>query len=396
MLKLSESPTKKDKARSEWPRFPQLSILDRYLTLELLLPLLFGMGLFTSLGIAIGTFFDLVRRVTEYGLPLTAAIQILFLKMPGFIVLAFPMSMLLASLMAYSRLSSDSELVALRSLGIKTFRLVLPTIVLSLLVTGCAFFTNDYVSPAATYQANLILQKALNQERPNFKERNIIYPEYSQQLSEEGKVQTVLKRLFYAEEFNGEKMEGLTILDRSQDGVNQIVTSRSAIWNINENTWDFFNGTIYLIAPDGSYRNIVRFDHQQLALPKAPLDLARQEQKDSEMNIAQAQKYLEVLKLSGDEKKIRKLQVRIQQKIALPFVCLVFGLIGAGLGLRPQQTSKATSFGICVGLIFSYYLLSFVTGSLGIWGILSPMMGSWLPNLLGLGAGILLIRQASR
>lgn len=88
--------------------------------------------------------------------------------------------------------------------------------------------------------------------------------------------------------------------------------------------------------------------------------------------------------------------MRIQEKIALPFICLVFGLIGAGLGLRPQNNNKATSFGICVGLIFAHYLTSFLTSSLGIWGILSPVMAAWLPNMLGLGAGTLLLIQSSR
>lgn len=385
-----------EKAKGHKIQFPRFSRLDIYLAGEIILPFLFGMGLFTSLGISIGTFFDLVRRVTEFGLPLTTALAILLLKLPGFIVLAFPMSMLLATLMAYSRLSSDSELIALRSLGISTYRLLLPAVFISLLVTGCAFFTNDVIAPAATKQAGLTLEQALNQERPTFKERNIIYPEYGKIKGENGNEQTVLKRLFYAEEFNGKEMQGLTILDRTQAGVNQIVTSQAATWNVNENTWDFFNGTMYLIAPDGSYRNIVRFEHQQLALPRAPLDLARQEQRNDEMNIAQSREYLQVLKLSGNEKKIRKLEVRIQEKIALPFVCLVFGLIGAGLGMRPQQTNKATSFGICVGLIFTYYLLSFITSSLGIWGIFSPFFAAWLPNLLGLTAAIILIRQSAR
>jgi len=69
--------------------------MDRYIFIELLLPFLFGMGLFTSLALSIGTLFDLVRRVTESGLPLIIAVKILFLKMPAFVVLAFPMSMLL-------------------------------------------------------------------------------------------------------------------------------------------------------------------------------------------------------------------------------------------------------------------------------------------------------------
>ena len=79
---------------------PRLSVMDRYLFVELFLPFIFGMGMFTSLALSIGTLFDLVRRVTESGLPMDIAVKILFLKMPEFVVLAFPMSMLLASLRA--------------------------------------------------------------------------------------------------------------------------------------------------------------------------------------------------------------------------------------------------------------------------------------------------------
>jgi lipopolysaccharide export system permease protein len=204
----------------------------------------------------------------------------------------------------------------------------------------------------------------------------------------------VLSRLFYAEEYDGKQMKDLTILDRSQQGVAQIVTAQSATWNVAENTWDFFNGTIYVIAPDGSYRNIVRYQHQQLALPRAPLDLTNEGRDYNEMNIFQAQAHLRILQLSGNDKKIRKLKVRIQEKLALPFVCLVFGLIGAAIGIKPQNTGKATSFGICVGLIFAYYLVSFVSSSMGVWGVLSPLMAAWLPNLLGLGASGLLLMNS--
>ena len=71
-------------------------------------------------------------------------------------------------------------------------------------------------------------------------------------------------------------------------------------------------------------------------------------------------------------------------------------MIGAALGLRPQNSNKATSFGICIVLIFSYYLLSFVTSSLGIGGILTPLMSAWLPNILGLTAGGILLFQSDK
>lgn len=374
---------------------PHVSVMDKYIMMELLLPFFFGIGLFTALGLSIGTLFELIRKITESGLPITLALEILLLRMPGFIALAFPMSMLLATLLAYSRLSSDSEIVALRSAGINIYRLAVPALILSLIVTGMTFFINDVVTPSANKQATVTLSEALNKVRPNFKDRNILYPEYKK-VEVDGNTYTVLQRLFYAEEFNGEQMKDLTILDLSREGLNQILTAQSATWNIGENVWDFSDGTIYLISPDGAYRNIVRFEHQQLALSRAPLDLAQRPPRSDEMSIAQARDYLKVVRLDGDEKSIRKLLVRIQSKIALPFVCLVFGLIGSALGLRPQNTNKATGFGICVFLIFSYYLLSFMSESMGIWGIVTPLMAAWLPNILGLLAGSWMLVQSAK
>ncbi|WP_224408989.1 LptF/LptG family permease [Oscillatoria salina] len=375
--------------------FPGFSVMDRYISRELIMPFLFGMGLFTSLGIAIGTLFDLVRKVTESGLVLHIAVKVLLLKMPEFIVLAFPMAVLLASLMAYSRLSSDSELIALRSVGVNVYRLVIPAIIFSLLITVLTFLFNNFVAPAANYQATITLERALNEEEPAFKEENIFYPEYRKVEAENGEKRRVLSRLFYAEQFNGKEMQGLTILDRSQEEVNQIITAQSAICDFGDNTCDFFNGTIYLIAPDGSYRNIVRFERQKLQLPKTPLNLANKGRDYNEMNLVQSYEYLNILRLSGDEKKIRKLKVRIQEKIALPFVCLVMGVLGAAMGCRPQNKGKATSFGICVVVIFSYYLLAFLTSSMGILGVFSPFMAAWLPNFFGLTAGGLLLVKAA-
>jgi lipopolysaccharide export system permease protein len=70
--------------------------------------------------------------------------------------------------------------------------------------------------------------------------------------------------------------------------------------------------------------------------------------------------------------------------------------VGSALGLRPQNASKATSFGVCVGLIFAYYMLLIFTRSMGAEGILSPFIAAWLPNFLGIGAGGYLLYQAAR
>lgn len=372
-----------------------LSVMNLYIIKELILPFLFGMGIFTSLGLSIGAVFELIRKVTDSGLSWSVAVKIMLLRMPEFIVFAFPMSILLATLMTYSRLASDSELIALRSIGVNIYRLIMPAIAFSLCIVAITFWFNNFVAPAASFQAALTLREALGKTRPDFETQNILFPEYAQIEDEDGDVSEVLIRLFYAEKFDGQQMTNITVLDRSRRPVSQIVVARSAEWNVLENIWDFYDGTIYLVGADGSYNNIVRFQHQQLALPKAALEITKTSRKTSEMNFFQAREHLELIRPRADEQRIRKWQVRIQEKIAVPFACLVFAMIGVVLGVQPQDSGKATSFGICIGLIFGYYLLSFISQSLGISGAIAPWLAAWLPNFLGLGTATGLLAKAT-
>lgn len=375
--------------------FPWLSVMDRYISLELLLPFLFGVGLFTSLGISVGTVFELIRRIADSNLGLGIAIKVLFLNMPQFVAYSLPMSTLLASLMAYNRLSSDSELVALRSCGVSIRRMVLPAILLSLVVTGIMFVFNEQIVPQANLQAKQTFERALGDEQPTFQERDILYQQFEPVKEDDGKVRDQLTRLFYAKEFNGEKMRGVTILDFSRGDLSQIVSAETAIWNQAQDTWDFYNGTIYTVSSSGSFSNIIRFQQQEIQLPRTPLDIAENNLDYDEMNIAQARKELALLEKTGNDAKIREMQVRIQQKWALPFACLVMGLVGSVLGTKPKRAGRATSFAISVLIIFSYYLLFSITGAIAETGTISPFLGAWLPNLLGIGTGGLLLMNAS-
>ena len=69
-----------------WRRLP---LMDRWLTGELLGPLIFGVAAFTAVTLSVGVLFELVRKVAEAGLPMAVAIQVLFLRLPGFLVLSF-------------------------------------------------------------------------------------------------------------------------------------------------------------------------------------------------------------------------------------------------------------------------------------------------------------------
>lgn len=377
-----------DQPLQPWLR---LAVLDRYIATELVMPFLFGVGAFSSIGLAVGAVFELVREVSNSAIPLSIALKIFLWQIPYFIGLSLPMATLLATLIAYSRLAKDSEITALQGCGVSVYRLVLPAIVLSLLITGITFAWNEGLVPTAQHQASTLLDQ-LQQERSAFDDKNIFYPEFHD-VKRDGETTRELLRLFYARRFDGQQMRGLTILDFSQPSLNQVVTAESATWNPIQNTWNFFNGTIYLAAPDGSYRNTLRFEQQQLQIPRDLLNAAEPTRDPTEMNLVEAEQYLQQLHQGRDEKKIRKLMLQIQQRYAFPWMCLVYGLIGATLGTRPQRTNTATGFGISVLIIFTQYSFSFSMVALGQVGLVSPVMAAWLPTLFGLVAGSWLLGQ---
>lgn len=370
--------------------FSPLSVLDRYVAVELSSIFLFSVGMFSSVGVAVGTLSDLANKISDHNLPVLVAVQVFVLKIPEYASYALPISVLLATLMTYGRLSNDSEIVALRSFGVSVYRLVAPAIALSLLVTTISFFFNELVVPTANYEASLIQQPFIPDDRAFSQKQDIFYPEYELVTQADGTKKQRLKSLFYAEQFDGKSLKNLTIVNWMNHQIERIIIAKSATWNRQQNIWDFYNGYV-----DNLDAKIISFENKQFAFSKIPFYLVNEARDPYEMNISQGLNYLEILKFSQDEKKILMLKVRIQQKFAFPFICLIFGAIGSALGIASQGINRNKSFGVSVIVIFLYYLLGFLIGALGLIGAISPFWAAWLPNFLGLGMGVKLLIKAS-
>ena len=140
-----------------------IPIIDRWLFGQLIPPLLFAISAFTVVSLSVGVMFDLIRKIVEFGLPITLAVKVMFLKLPGFLVLSFPMSVLLSTLLAYGKMSSNSEILAARSLGVKTSRLVIPAIILAIFMTGLTFYFNNSLVPLTNKYSEILLRDGLGQ-----------------------------------------------------------------------------------------------------------------------------------------------------------------------------------------------------------------------------------------
>ena len=374
----------------------RIPLIDRWLLGELIGPLLFALTAFTVVSLSVGVMFDLVRKIVESNLPWTIAVQVLLLKLPSFLVISFPMATLMASLLAYSRLSANSELTALRSVGVTASRMVAPAIALALLMTSLSFLFNDVIVPRTNRSAEFTLQRALGKAIAAEKGDDIVYSRFGRVSGPDGVVGSGLTQLFYSTKFEEGTMIGVTVLDFSRSGFTQMLVADKANWNESEAKWEFVDGKILTLTPTGSTTS-ADFDRYLYPLSPAPLRIARLPKDANNMTVSEAIEAEQLLSDAGDRKEARRLRVRIQEKFTVPMACLVFGLIGSSLGAKPNsRTSRSQGFGISVVLIFVYYVLSFSFSSLGVKGTLDPLVAAWGPVLISLAGGGVLLRQASR
>ena len=374
----------------------RIPLLDRWLLGELIGPLLFAIAMFTVLAITVGALFELVRLISEKNLPVLIATQVLLERLPSFLVLSFPMATLFATLLAYGRLSSNSELTALRSVGVTSTRMIIPALVLALVMSSLTFMFNDVLVPRSNRSAEVTLSNALGAAIASEKGDDIIYSRFGRLEQADGSTKKGLQQLFYAGTFRDGTMINVTLLDFSRVGFTQMLQAETAEWNENEAKWEFLNGQILTLTPSGSTTS-ADFDRYLYPLSAAPIRIAQLPKDARNMTVAEALQAEQLLQNSGDLKGARKLQVRIQEKFTFPMACLVFGLIGASLGAKPNnRTNRGQGFALSIVMILTYYLLASSFSALGVKGTLTPILAAWSPIMICLGGGGFLLRQASR
>jgi len=386
-----------NKIISPWYLIP---LIDRWLLGQIIPPMIFAISAFTVISLSVGVMFDLIRKIVEYGLPLFLALKVLFFSLPSFLVLSFPMAVLLSTLLAYGKLSSNSELLALKSLGIKTSRIISPAIALSIFMTGLTFYFNDNLVPASNKLAETTLRAGVGSSFGESKAReNIMFSRYGSRISAATKKPTQnnrkLTHIFYAQWYENNIMKNVTVLDFSRENFQKILKANFAKYDKKNSSWIFSEGSIISIDSSGQNSKI-QFNEYTYPFVEGPLDLAKVPKDAADMTLKEALKAEIVYKETGNLKEIRRIQVRIQEKFTLPCACLVFGLIGSSLGSKSNlRSSKSQGFGLSVILILIYYVMSFVFSSFGVKGLLAPIFAAWLPVLISLGGGFYFLRKAS-
>lgn len=360
-----------------------IKIIDRYIFRELIEPFLFGLGAFTAILSASMVLFELVRAVVLRGMPLFVALQIFIYRLPSIVVYIFPMATLLGALLAFSRLSGDSEIIAFRASGISLYRLIVPVAFLGLLVSFSNLAFSEVVVPESNKAAKNLLLETSATRQPKI-QRNVFVPEM-----EKGE----LKRIFYCETLKGNEMQNVIVQEFSAGKLTQIMTARQAKWQKEKSAWLFGDGTIYLIAESGEYKHLIKFKEQSVAIKYTPADFFIGDRNPEEMTIAELREFIGLKEKMGVD--VTDFKIQLNMKMSIPFASLVFAVLGAPLGITRRRASSSIGLGLSIIVIFAYYIVIFISMAVGELKLISPALSAWLPNIIAGGVGWYILSKAA-
>lgn len=188
-------------------------ILTKYILKEHVAPFLFSLILIIFVFLLNIIFRDL-GRILSRGIELVIIIEFLFLNLAWIIALAIPMAVLITSLSSFGRFSADNEVTAIKAGGISFYRLLLPVLIVSVIMTFGLIIYNNKVLPHFNHRARLLMEDIFR-KRPTLKlEPNVVFTDIP-------KMNLLAKSII--EEGDSSRLENITIDDFNDKDIRRTI-----------------------------------------------------------------------------------------------------------------------------------------------------------------------------
>ena len=362
-----------------------MKILYRQILSELIGPFVFGVAAFTSIFFAGSYLFKLTNDIVN-GMPILIALKLLLLYMPSCVVMTLPMATLLAVLLGFVRMSSDSEVVALYASGVSFYRIIVPVILFGLGVVGLTIYLNESVAPRSTLLSDTIRLEVLKEPISELKPVCL--------WDRKDGVTNVLVYANGGYDSKTQTLRDVLITGYQNNRARIVFRAKQARWHGGDE-WSLSNGDWHLLGGVGSQSGTFREWRTKIVnLGMTPEEVALQQRSADEMTYRELRRFIASSKARGAD--TAKLQVNLYNKLALPLASLVFALIGAPLGMRKHRGGSSVGLGLSILIIFAYWMTWHFTVAMAKEGTLNPIVGAFLADGLGFVLGLFLIIRASK
>lgn len=294
-------------------------------------------------------------------------------------LLGFPIAALLASVFTVANMTRHFETTAAKAGGISFYRLTGPVFGLALALSLVALALTEVV-PAANRKAQDVLGQ--QQVRARTLRSSFVFR------GQEGRVYKV-RRL----DTQDGAMRDVQV-DREGTGYGYPtyhVSADSALWQADGGRWKLVDGRLRFFPERGTTLTF-RFDELwQAPFTETPEELLADPKDPDEMGYEELGRFIEAIQRSGGD--ARELVVERHLKLSFPFACLIIVLFGTPLAHSTRRGGAPVAVGIALATTVLFLILIRVSQALGAGGAVPPLLAAWLPNLVFLSAGLVLMQR---
>ena len=312
--------------------------------------------------------------------------QIILLSYINVLPIAIIISLFSTVLLTYRRLAANSELITLKALGLSNIHYLIPAIALGILASSLSMPTLFYWAPSMNNQLESIASQLPQKKYTDFIKQGVFsqffnFTIYVRHIDSE---KNLLKNIFvYYNETENEKPFFIT----AQSGELNLQSSKDSITGF----LHLKNGGIHQSQKDSYTRT--NFKENMIPLVhKIPSE--RKKKKVASYSISEIKTAL--IDKTAPPKKIKKLYIEFHHRWTLSTICLIFAILGVGLGMRfRQRMQNSNGIVLTTVVLFIYFILSVALYKLAYIETLPIPLTMWIPNIFFAILSVISIKRNS-
>ena len=353
-----------------------MRILRNYFLKEFIGPLFLTLGVLSFVMVLVGNLKKIADLVINRGVDIYSVLKLFLLMTPYIVTYALPISVLVAVLISLGRLSSDNEIVAIRTSGINLFSLILPLVITGMILSLILVIFNDRAASYAHYAyRKTLIEVGIKNPTAAFEEGVFInsFQKYILFIYRVDQKKNKLSNVRIYEP-QGENKPTRTIIAKTGEFI-AVPEKHTVKLKLVDGTSDEPDPE----NPTNFYKLNFKTYFMNLNLSEGR-DKGRIEKKPKDMTIQELRSEIDKLRKEGVDP--NPLVTEINEKITLAFSCFVFILLGSALGIITRRREKSINLGIAIIIIVVYYPLFIGCEALAIQGYLNPGFAMWIPNII--------------
>ncbi|MCP4219021.1 MAG: LPS export ABC transporter permease LptF [bacterium] len=357
---------------------------DKYILKEIASPFAVGLLVYTFT-LLLNMIFLLSERLIAKDVSGMTILQILGYLLPDLLSFTIPMATLMGVLAGLSRMSTDSEIVAFKTMGVNNLRMLKPIMVFSVAAWFVSSIMIMYLAPEANFRltqlnARIIISKTISDIKSrvfnkDFQPYTIYFNDVDHETQE-------WRDVFLYSRQKGET-DSVILAERGKFLQKPREDDESYILLKNARMHRYTKA-----EPDKNYECIF---YNRLKMKVPELHQVKQNRRRGTQLV-----FPELVKKRKAHPENIGYAIEFHRRFSLPFACLAMGFLALSLGISTKKGGKISGFIISLGVVFVYYTIITVCRNLVVKKILSPAVGMWAADVFLLVAGLIAYYYTSR